>query len=155
MKTCFGWVVVSTLFIGGIGSAVAADLPMKAAPVAPVASFTGCYLNAGGGYGMWNQDQVTETFPGLVATTVATTTDGGRGWLGRFGGGCDYQLSGAFSNWVVGAFGDYDVMNLKGTNNLANVGAGGAFGPTVLLPRRRPAPGMSALVQDISSPRLC
>ena len=44
------------------GSAIAADLPMKA-PAAPMPmvraiSWTGCYVGAGGGYGMWNQDNV-------------------------------------------------------------------------------------------------
>jgi outer membrane immunogenic protein len=137
MKTYFGWVVASAFVIGSVGSTFAADLPMKAAaPRSPVTTYTGCYLDVGAGYGMWNQDQLTETFPGLVPNTVATTTDGGRGWLGRFGGGCDYQLGGDLSNWVVGAFGDYDVMNIKGTNNLANVGAGGAFGPNGFAPEK-------------------
>src|SRR5690348_9975881 len=42
------------------GSAFAADLPMKApapyAAPAPAFSWTGCYIGAGGGYGMWNQE---------------------------------------------------------------------------------------------------
>ena len=37
---------------------------------------------------------------------------GGEGWLGRVGVGCDYQIAPSF---VIGAFGDYDFMNLKGT----------------------------------------
>jgi outer membrane immunogenic protein len=34
--------------------------------------------------------------------------------LGRVGGGCDYQFTAAgwWSNWAVGAFADYDFMNL-------------------------------------------
>jgi outer membrane immunogenic protein len=40
-------------------------------------------------------------------------TGGGRGWLGRVGVGCDYQFN---SSFVVGAFGDYDWMSIKGTN---------------------------------------
>lgn len=136
MKACFGWAVASALVIGGMGAALAADLPVKAAVPRPIASYTGCYLNAGGGYGFWNQDQYTETVPGLAPTTAGTTSDGGRGWLGQFGGGCDYQLGGDFSNWVVGAFGDYDVMNLKGTNNFANVAPGGAFGPNAFAPEK-------------------
>jgi outer membrane immunogenic protein len=97
------------------GNAVAADMAVKApimkAPM-PAYSWTGCYLDAGGGYGMWNQDHWnTNTAP----FNTAETTGGGRGWLGRFGGGCDYQLSGTFSNFVVGVFGDYDVMDLTGS----------------------------------------
>ena len=48
-------------------------------------------------------------------TLTSSATSGGRGWLGRFGGGCDYQFGGGtgfWSNWVVGAFADYDTMDL-------------------------------------------
>ena len=43
------------------GSASAADLrrpaPVKSpAPIAVGYNWTGCYVGAGGGYGMWNQD---------------------------------------------------------------------------------------------------
>ena len=101
------------------GSAMAADMPakapmlMKAPPMAY--SWTGCYLDAGAGYGMWNQDHSISTDGGGTvpnAFTTIQTTNGGRGWLGRFGAGCDYQVS---SSWVIGAFGDYDWMNLKGS----------------------------------------
>jgi outer membrane immunogenic protein len=94
-------------------SAMAADLEVKApimrAPPVPVYSWTGCYLDAGVGYGMWNQDHsITDT----VGFTTIETTNGGRGWLGRFGAGCDYQVS---SSWLIGLYGDYDWMNLKGS----------------------------------------
>jgi outer membrane immunogenic protein len=97
------------------GSALAADLgrPYYKAPPpppAPVASWTGCYIDGGVGYGMWNQDSYTETDPGLLQISD-TTTFGGRGWLGRVGAGCDYQIA---SSFVIGAFGDYDFMNIHG-----------------------------------------
>jgi outer membrane immunogenic protein len=116
------------------GSALAADLPLPApvykAPPLPAPTWTGCYVDAGGGYGLWNVDQHTETFPGLVPTSFPDITDGGRGWLGRFGGGCDYQFGlGGLGNFVIGAFGDYDVMGLQGTNSFQNIGLGGAAGP--------------------------
>jgi outer membrane immunogenic protein len=98
-----------------VGTAGAADLPVKAPPmVAPpvVYSWTGCWVSGGIGYGMWNQDHFTETDPGHVAFS-STTTDGGRGWLGRVGVGCDYQFG---HNWVIGAFADYDWMNVHGSN---------------------------------------
>jgi outer membrane immunogenic protein len=42
------------------GSAFAADMPVKApyykAPPPPAYSWTGCYIDGGGGYGMYNQD---------------------------------------------------------------------------------------------------
>src|ERR1700686_1869409 len=102
--------------------AMAAD--MRAAPIltkapmmAPVFSWTGCYIDAGVGYGMWNQDHsTTTTIGGVPNIDTVENTGGGRGWLGRVGGGCDYQLSGTvFSNFVIGVFGDYDWMSLKGS----------------------------------------
>jgi outer membrane immunogenic protein len=102
------------------GSALAADLPpapmYKAPPPpAPVYSWTGCYLEGGGGYGLYNQDSHSETDPGLVPIGIQVT-NGGRGWLGRVGGGCDYQAAPIFrGNLVIGAFGEYDFMDLHGT----------------------------------------
>jgi outer membrane immunogenic protein len=106
------------LVVGTVCSAYAADLrpAMRAPPPAPVAlppSFTGCYVNGGGGYGLWNIDHFTKD--GFGATLTSSATSGGRGWLGRFGGGCDYQFGGGggfWSNWVVGVFADYDTMDL-------------------------------------------
>ena len=41
---------------------------------------------------------------------------GGNGWFGVGGGGCDYQFKHS-DTWdvVIGAFGDYDFMNIKGS----------------------------------------
>jgi outer membrane immunogenic protein len=111
--------------LAAIGAAHAADLPPAPAPAPvykamvppPAYSWTGCYVDAGGGYGLWNQDHALGTDP--VTTPLATTTtDGGRGWLGRFGGGCDFQVGSIFNGAIViGAFGDYDVASLKGSLN--------------------------------------
>jgi len=104
--------------VGFAGTSFAADLPMKARAVAPApmlaASWTGCYVGAGGGYGMFNQE-VNSNFR---STTVvggrdisAPVTIGGRGWFGTVQVGCDYQFA---DRWVIGAFGDYDWTGLKG-----------------------------------------
>ena len=74
------------------GSALAADmgLPVKAPmapPPPPAPSWTGCYIDAGVGYGFFNQQHYTEDLPGTGAQLSATTNTGGEGWLGRFGGG--------------------------------------------------------------------
>jgi len=90
-------------------SALAADLYPLKAPTPPP-SWTGCYVAAGIGYGMWSQDHYTESFPGLVPETD-TGNQGGRGWLGRLGGGCDYQISPSI---IVGALADYDAMSIHG-----------------------------------------
>jgi outer membrane immunogenic protein len=97
--------------------ALAADLglPSKAPPpFIPPPTWTGCYVNGGAGYGFWNQNQYQETFPGLVPTS-ANVNSGGEGWLGRVGGGCDYEFGvGGLGNFVIGVFGDYDFMNIHG-----------------------------------------
>jgi outer membrane immunogenic protein len=106
------------LVVGTVCSAYAADLrPAMKAPMAPMAppppTFTGCYVNGGAGYGLWNIDHFGN--PSTFDESSSASTSGGRGWLGRVGGGCDYQFgsgSGFWSNWVVGAFADYDFMDL-------------------------------------------
>ena len=99
-----------------VGSAMAADMPVKApylkAPP-PSFSWTGCFLGAGGGYGMFTQNTFHETDPGHVANS-ATQTGGGEGWFGTVQAGCDYQVA---SSWVIGAFGDWDFGSIKGTPN--------------------------------------
>ena len=114
---------LATLSLGG--TARAADLPpaYKAPPPPVVYSWTGCYLGAGGGYGMWNQDTYAETFPALVPLTAATTA-GGRGWFGTVQVGCDYQIG---SSWLIGAFGDYDFGSIKGTYSPAATTGGVNF----------------------------
>jgi outer membrane immunogenic protein len=109
----------STTFIAiaAFGLARAADMPPPAykapPPPAPVYNWTGCYINGGVGYGMWKQDHYAEVGTLVETPTIST---GGEGWLGRVGGGCDYQFSmGNLGNWVIGAFGDYDFMGLSGS----------------------------------------
>lgn len=109
------------------GTALAADLyqpaPLYKAPPmpAPIYSWTGCYLDGGIGYGLWNENH---TLPG---TGTTWSTSGGDGWLGRLGAGCDYQIN---SSFVVGAFGDYDFMHLHGTFADPVLGGGVAGGQT-------------------------
>jgi outer membrane immunogenic protein len=108
-------IATAAVALATAGTASAADLPTKAPPMvaaAPVQTWTGCYISGGVGYGMWNQENHPETFPGQVALTNIDQTAGGRGWLGRFGAGCDYQVAPQF---LIGAFGDYDWENIHGT----------------------------------------
>lgn len=114
MRTSFALVSVLVL---AAPVAQAADLPLKAPPPAPPPAYnwTGCYVDGGVGYGMYNDDHYTETYPGKLQFSD-TTTDGGRGWLGRFGAGCDYQAD----RFVIGAFGDYDFASISGKNNVTN-----------------------------------
>ncbi len=103
------------------GLAHAADMAPPApvyfkAPPPPVYNWTGCYINGGGGYGMWNQDHYAEYGPAPFDPFSVTYTNGGRGWLGTIGGGCDYQTPLFNNRVVIGVFGDYDPMSLTGTN---------------------------------------
>lgn len=102
-----------------VGTAIAADmgpppaLPTKAPPP-PAPTWTGCYVGGGGGAGLMTSNQHIEAVPGFAPITAAVDV-GGQGWMGIGGGGCDYQLK--FINWnfVLGAFGDYAIMNYRGT----------------------------------------
>jgi|GraSoiStandDraft_43_1057313.scaffolds.fasta_scaffold09094_5 outer membrane immunogenic protein len=98
------------------GPVLAADMatkaPMRAAPL-PVASWTGCYIAGGGGYGLF--DVESREVDRVTGATVAFQGDtGGRGWMGQVGGGCDYQFAGPLGNWVVGILGDYTFSDVKG-----------------------------------------
>ncbi|MGD1213197.1 MAG: outer membrane beta-barrel protein [Candidatus Acidiferrales bacterium] len=94
------------------GSAFAADLPAPAVgasvPPPPVYTWTGCYINGGAGYGMWKQDHYGEELTPLTQLTPTVST-GAEGWVGTVGAGCDYQ---AGSRWLIGAFGDYNLMSV-------------------------------------------
>jgi len=89
----------------------AADLarPMIQSPPPPVFTWTGCYIAAGYGFGMWNQ-RWQEFGPAGNATTIGQT-NGGRGWLGTAQVGCDWQIT---PNIVIGAFADYDWASISG-----------------------------------------
>src|SRR5262245_3767967 len=107
--------------IGGITVALtqvapAADLPRKAPAVAPAPppapTWPGCSIAGGGGYGLFAVDHFGIGTTGLQTFNPQTT--GGNGWLGTVGAGCDYQFTtSGWGNWVIGAFGDYDWMNIK------------------------------------------
>jgi outer membrane immunogenic protein len=114
------------------GSAYAADLParmpMKApAPIAPIENWTGLWISGGFGYGLIDIDRSVTSFavPGAVFDSGHDT--GGRGWLGKIGGGGDYQFAGPFGTWVVGAFADAQWSNIGGRTTFFC--PGGCAGP--------------------------
>jgi outer membrane immunogenic protein len=106
-------VIALTALAAFTAPALAADMaakaPVHAAPVAYAPSWTGCYIGAGGG-GAWSNNDHNEfiTATGVVASPNVTT--GARGYFGTVGAGCDYQVN----NFVLGIFGDYDFMSIKG-----------------------------------------
>lgn len=117
-------VLAATALVALAGSAFAADMSVKApAPAAAyrAISWTGCYIGAGGGYGMWNQDNQT-VFTTGGAPADARHTDGGRGYFGTGQVGCDYQFT---PKWLIGAFGDVDFGRIKGSMNATGLGISG------------------------------
>jgi outer membrane immunogenic protein len=123
-------IVACSVLAALTGAAFAADMPLPPPNYVPVAAapppmFTGCYVAGGIGYGVSNIDHNGETIPGLVATS-SSTDSGGRGWLGRVGGGCDYQFP-LFSTWpaVIGLLADYDFSGISGTTADPTSGLGG------------------------------
>jgi outer membrane immunogenic protein len=118
-RNIIGGLAVSALLIAApLRIASAADMPVKAPlPPPPTTSWTGCYVDAGGGYGLWKQDSYFEALnPPFALTTSATS--GGGGWYGTVGAGCDYQVGQRF---VVGVLGDYDFMHIHGTYEIPGV----------------------------------
>jgi outer membrane immunogenic protein len=134
-------VIAASLSILTAGTAAAADMAMKARPVAaPVmmTNWTGCYIGAGGGYGMSNQRREvfapfgtqsitgtngTSTYSQVISATPGalvypSQTFGGEGWLATAQAGCDYQFNG---NFLVGAFVDGDWTDIKGDRSLLGV----------------------------------
>jgi outer membrane immunogenic protein len=138
MKYAFLGIAAVAAMLGTQASA--ADMPLKAPPPpAPVASWTGCYVGVGGGYGFWTRDH-QDFFTATGLPTTIPSTSGGRGWLATAQGGCDYQFNQSF---VVGVFVDGDWRNMNGNYQMtgafetANMkmssswAAGGRLGYTV------------------------
>jgi outer membrane immunogenic protein len=115
-KLLFG--AIAAIAIVASNYAMAADMPP--APIytkapAPVVAYnwTGFYLNAGGGYGMWNASETSiDAIPGFGCSLCAPQTVGGKGYFGTAGGGFDYQFS---DRIVAGVLADYDFSSIKGT----------------------------------------
>jgi len=138
MKTLWTFLgaIVSALLIV---PAMAADLPVKApmrAPPPQVYNWTGCYIAGGFGYGLYDIDHSVSNpvVGGVPAIFDPGHDNGGRGWLGTVGGGCDLQFAGPLGgNWVIGILGDVDFMNIKGNYSTmcpgGCIGADGYFGP--------------------------
>ena len=110
--------LASAALLACIGVAKAADLPtpVKAPLMAPVVaptSWTGFYVGAGWGYGVWDMNS-TSVFP---SGSQGTTNNGGRGWLGMADVGYDYQFAIGGWNLVAGVLADYDFGNMTGTSS--------------------------------------
>src|SRR5262245_2033142 len=133
---------IAVVALAAGGTAGAADLRppppppvMKVAPLPPppVYNWSGCYVAAGGGYGVFNTDRdVVSEFVNIGAGTIVAYTNGaptgtvitgketfgGRGYLATAQFGCDLQFAGSF---VIGAFADAYWTNMRGDHALFGV----------------------------------
>jgi outer membrane immunogenic protein len=121
MKRYLGWAFASVISIGGFGNAMAADMPLKAAPMMapPVYSWTGFYIGGNGGGG-WDTFKASEIAPGSAAFPGGTVFSSvhGTGWLAGVQAGYNYQLA---PNFVVGLEGEYSWADIKGTATTASI----------------------------------
>jgi outer membrane immunogenic protein len=126
-KTLLGFAAVSALMAAPV---IAADMPLKARPAAPVPvySWTGCYVGANIG-GIWEHDSTPVTLfdPTGIATLAFTTGRIASGFiyertsvLGGGQAGCNWQVT----NWVVGIETDFDGSILRG-GGISNTAAPG------------------------------
>src|SRR5262245_23773950 len=123
-------IAIVALAAGAVDAADLVSEPPPPPPPAPVYSWTGCYVGAGLGYGVFNQNrEVVSDFPNVVlgndllivnggppgTTLFSNETFGGRGWLATAQFGCDYQFA---NSWVIGAFVDGDWSRIRGDQGL-------------------------------------
>jgi len=106
--------LLGTVALVALGTAAgAADLSRPVytkAPVAPVMSWTGFYLGAGGGFGVLRNQTNSVGGTPLAATSIGQWGGGDADFFGTVSGGYDWQLN---QSWVVGIFGDAQFGNLK------------------------------------------
>jgi len=107
-------ILLTAALISVAAPAIAADLPVKARPMVPVApafSWTGCYIGGNVG-GKWGQstDSVTVAPAGIGAGgTVAFAQDRSSSFMGGGQLGCNIQTG----PWVFGLEGDVDWQRLR------------------------------------------
>jgi len=97
--------------------AICADMraPLyKAPPLAPVWSWTGCYVGGHAG-GLWarQKDWIVRT-PGGAFFGQSLGGHEADGWLGGAQAGCDYQFAGGF---LIGVQGDYAWADAEGSHD--------------------------------------
>src|ERR1700760_2596846 len=118
MKTRYGWALATAMLVGSFGSANAADMAVKARPMAaPVVTYnwSGCYIggNVGGAGARTEQTQIAKVGgPAIVPNNDFGRSDGTTG-IGGAQIGCDYQFAG---RWVVGVQGMYDYARINDTH---------------------------------------
>ncbi len=114
-------VIALSTFIGVTGTAVAADLPVKAPPMAaPVPySWTGCFIGVAGG-GAWGSSKHISGDPGTLGLDITNRYTMTGGIIG-VEYGCNWQTG----RFVLGTESDFSFTNLRGgANNIAPFNTG-------------------------------
>lgn len=104
--------------LGATGAASAADMPLKAAPLAtPVYNWTGCYIggNAGGAWTRVDTSRVSQDTIGPAFADYGREDDSG--FIGGGQAGCDFQTT----NLVFGIQGTFDFGGVKGSHALTSL----------------------------------
>ena len=122
MKKLFAAAAIAAF--GFVGTAMAADMPVKApmSPIAaPVYNWTGFYVGAVGTYG-WGDSQHCQN--GFAVPCIATGPfTNMKGWEGGLTVGHNWQ----WSQWVLGVEGDWSWGKLNGSSpSVTGFGCGGA-----------------------------
>ena len=133
----FGWALASVLSAGfaGLGRASAADMAVKARPIAPpVWTWTGSYVGINGGLIESNNNTLTnvgtDTGNGGLGSAInlgliPIALTGFRNSGGMVGGSAGYNWQ-VNPNWVVGIEGDIDWVSEKRTFNTGFITVPGA-----------------------------
>jgi outer membrane immunogenic protein len=116
----FGLAIGATFAIGLAGSAIAADMPLKA-PVyqaaPPVYNWSGCYIGANAG-GAWSHQSVGSSVPLISDQSPASASLDSSGGIGGPHAGCNWQFT---PSWVLGIEGDWSFTDLNGTGSSPNL----------------------------------
>jgi outer membrane immunogenic protein len=110
-------VIAASILVASTVGVFAADMAVKARPVAPpivTYNWTGCYIggNVGGGWAKTEQTRVTRL--GVVAVADYGSSEDSN-FIGGAQIGCDYQFAG---NWVVGMQGMFDFGDIDSSHTL-------------------------------------
>lgn len=133
MKRYLGWVAAAAVSLGGLASALAADMPMKAvkAPPPPPCVWCGWYVGVNGGWAFGDATGRITDFStvgidnfgpiiaaGAVPTFLGAKHDGG------FGGG-QFGYNWQMRNWLLGFETDIQGANIGNTSTFVFPGGGG------------------------------
>ena len=117
-------IAAGAMIAGSSTFATAADFE---APV-EVPSWTAFWIGGGFGYGFVNHELGADYIGDNLDAGARLSGIGGEGWMGRIGGGYDYQFDS--SEFVVGIFGDYTFSDID-TKATLGIDTGIGDGPAL------------------------